>query len=80
MPKQSAYILALGFIIGTSIIYLGLVSLGKSIVVAGSVSRPAHQFDLKIVGDNSGSAAPIHLQLNGTNSRDPIRVVDATKK
>ena len=80
MPTQSALILALGFIIGTSIVSFGLVSLGKIIVVAGSASRSSHQIELKIVGDSSGSAAPIGLQLNGNNSRDPVRVVDPTKK
>jgi hypothetical protein len=80
MPKQSALILALGFIIGTSIVYFGLVSLGKSIVIAGSVSRPSHQIDLKLVGDNSGSAAPIGIQLKGDSTRDPVLFLDKSKK
>jgi hypothetical protein len=80
MPKQSALILALGFIIGTSIIFFGLVSLGNSIVVAGSASKPSPQIDLKIVGDSSGSAAPIGLQLKGDSTRDPVLFLDKSKK
>jgi hypothetical protein len=80
MPKQSALILALGFIIGSAIIYLGLVALGSSIYLAGRAAQPSQQIELKIVGDRSGSAAPISLQLNGNNSRDPVRILDPTKK
>ena len=80
MPKQSALILALGFIVGTSIVCFGLVSLGKSIVFAGSASRPPHQIGLKIVGDSSGSAAPIGVQIKGDGNRDPILFIDKTPK
>jgi hypothetical protein len=56
------------------------MSLGKSIVFAGSASRPPNQIGLKIVGDSSGSAAPIGLQIKGDSNRDPILFIDKTPK
>ncbi len=79
MPKQSALILALGFIIGSTVIYLGLVALGKSVYLAGRAAQPSHQIELKIVGDRSGGAAPIGLELKGDSHRDPIFILDKSK-
>lgn len=65
MPKQSALILALGFIIGSAIIYLGLVALGSSINLAGRAAQPPDQINLKIAGDSE---------------RGPVLFLDKSKK
>jgi hypothetical protein len=78
MQKQSALILAIGFIIGSAIIYLGLKQLGSSIFLAGSAAQPHHQIDLKIVGD-SGSSAPISIQLKGDSHDDPVFIHEKSK-
>lgn len=64
MPKQSALILALGFIIGSALIYLGLVELGSSIYSAGRASQPPDEINLKI---------------GGNNSREPVIILDKSK-
>jgi hypothetical protein len=79
IPKQSALILAVGFIVGSVVICFGLVTLGTSIQSAGMAARPSHQMDVKIIGDSSGSAYPIVLRVKGESGADPIFIDDKSK-
>jgi hypothetical protein len=63
MNKQSALILAFGFIIGTIIICFGCVSLGKSIILAGNESRTPHQINLKILEDSPQPSHSLRTKL-----------------
>jgi|688.fasta_scaffold599457_2 hypothetical protein len=95
MNKQSALILAFGFIIGTIIICFGCVSLGKSIILAGNESRTPHQINLKILEDSPSLStefpdklevklvgdgnSPVGLEVNGKFINHPIRILNETK-
>ena len=94
MNKQSALILAFGFIIGTVIISFGCVSLGRSIILAVNESRVPHQIDLKLIGDSPlvssqfpdklevklvGGNSPVELEVNGKFINHPIRILTETK-
>jgi hypothetical protein len=59
MPKQSALILAIGFIIGCSILYLGLSKLAEYVFLAGRAAEPPHQIDVQVTG--SGFGEPVRV-------------------
>lgn len=94
MNKQSALILAFGFIIGTMIICYGCVSLGKSIILAVNESRSPHQIDLKLSEDTPllstrfpdkielklvGGDSPVGLEVDGKFINHPIHILNQTK-